>query len=784
MDDRLAFISEFKVAARRKGTTPQELFSDHDKDELGIVKYNIFRKILSAVNMWVREDRLDRLTKPYIQEDNFNYAEFLKTDNDLSNSERNLAQDDDIAAFSRYISSRSIYLQDTLEERDRYHFGHVSESDFYRCFGSTPLTRRIAAMFNNGNNEVEYLRLANEIKRVQKDRNTGSFRTSTPEIKSIPLFFSQVAYDINSQGVDPLSTFISLDKYKRGYLPKTTFLSAVQSFNVRINANQLCQLVDAFSDKDGNVPYREFCDEVAKSIAAAPPSTRSTFTVKGDINKTLNYLRELEKNRHSQIGEQLKVLDPRNTGLIQSAKFFKALAIENFKVGPADTEVLEETFTDGNGNIKYRDFLNAILPQTTQLVPTANQTIERLKNYLKSRSITLRSKFARIDRNRSGKLIIEELSQVLHSVSFDITRKEWLQLSASLGPSPRSLFDYNVFCDEVDPLIPEPQTLQDLQLQEQQEQEELRNSSRRAEVRPQPPDSIVAILVSILRQANRNHIDVYEELRSRDTLRRGIVPNSQFQSLLFRINPSLQPADVAQLTEFYNDQPMYTNYENMCKDITDYAEGALKSSQQLEQSTPSGPSQETLNVLRRLKIHLDMARIEPEELFLNYDYSKTGLLAKSRLNSVFCSINLTLNQNELQSFEEDFQDKRRPELVNYKRIIAAIRNTRLTQNDLSSIRIPSQSDKGPIREVAVLVNSIRERIQERHKRVRAAFADCVSGQPCSARDFRAAINTFGLIIREVDLMKLLKYYRVTRQGDVDWEKFCQDVETSKTVEFA
>ena len=145
MEDRLAFISEFKAAARRKGTTPEELFLDHDKDILGFVKYSIFRKILSAVNFWVREDRLERLTKPYIQEDKFNYAEFMKTDSDLTNSERNLAHDDDIAAFGKYLSSRSIYLQDTLEERDRYHFGHVSESDFYRCFGSTPLTRRIVS---------------------------------------------------------------------------------------------------------------------------------------------------------------------------------------------------------------------------------------------------------------------------------------------------------------------------------------------------------------------------------------------------------------------------------------------------------------------------------------------------------------------------------------------------------------------------------------------------------------------------------------------------------------
>lgn len=780
MEDRLAFISEFKVAARRKGTTPEELFSDHDKDMLGIVKYSIFRKILSAVNMWVREDRLERLTKPYIQEDNFNYAEFMKTDADLTNSERNLARDDDVAAFGRYLSSRSIYLQDTLEERDRYHFGHVSDSDFYRCFGSTPLTRRIVSMFNNGNNEVEYLRLANEIKRVQKERNTGSFRTSTPEIKNIPLFFSQVAYDINAQGVDPLSTFISLDKFKRGYLPKATFLSAVQSFNVRINANQLCQLVDAFSDKDGNVPYREFCDEVAKSIAAAPPSTRSTFSTKGDINTTLSYLRELEKNRHSQIGEQLKVLDPRNTGLIQSAKFFKALAIEHFNLGPTDQEVLEQTFTDGNGNIRYLDFLNSILPQTTQLVPTANQIIERLKNYLKNRNIQLRPRLARIDRNHSGKIIIQELSQALHSISFDITRKEWLQLSSSLGSSPHSLFDYNSFCDEIDPPTPEPQTSQ--QLQEQQEQEELRNSSRRAEIRPTPPDSIIGILVSILRQANRNHIDVYEELRSRDTLRRGLVPNSQFQSLLFRIHPSLRPVDVAQLTEFYQGQPMYTNYENMCKDIHDYAEDALKTSQQMELTTSTGPSPETINVLRRLKIQIDMARMEPEELFLNYDSANTGFIPRSRLNSVFCSINLSVTNSELQSVEEDFKDKRRPELVNYKRITSAVRGIRLSPMDLSSIRIPSQSDKGPIREVAVLVNSIRERIQERHKRVRDAFCDCISGQPCSARDFRAAISSFGLIIREVDLLKLLKYYRVTRQGDVNWEQFCLDIETSKTVE--
>lgn len=774
MEDRVQFISEFKTVARRKGTTPDELFNDNDKDHTGRIRYETFRKLLSSINMWVREDRIESLTRPYIQGRDFLYADFMKTD-DGSNNDSDPAIEEDIAEFGKMLTSRAIYLQDTLEEKDRYHSGYVTDSDFYRTFGCNPLTRRIAQIFNNGHNQVEYLKLANSIRKLQKERKVVSSQLQTTEKRELPSFFSVVVNDINSQSVDPMSTFISLDRLKKGLLPKKVFLNALYGFNLHINAGQLVQLVEVFARPDGNVQYSDFCDEVQKSIASMPPPERKTVEIKGDINKTMAYLRDVEKNRHSQLGEQFKLCDPRGTGYIQSTRFLKALEVEKFPLSKPDRDVLLEHFGDQNGYIKYDDFLRQIVPPTNQITPTASQVIQRLKNHLESHNIYLRPKLIKIERDTGNQLHVIDLLQVLHAVSFDFSQREWNQLVGFLGPLPQSPLDYDALCDEVDPPVHE--------VVAPPEPEVNISSSMRTEIpRECPPDDILQTLIGLLRSANKMDVDFYQQFRSNDYLRQGVVPKSQFQSIVLSVYPSLQPQLLAHLIEFYKAHPPYVNYGNMIKDMNQFATDALQEMETKERTITTGPSDESNIALRKIKSHLDAARIDPEQLFANYDPGNNGLINKARLSSVFVSIDANLLPSELESLQNDFEDKRRPEFVNYKRIAAAIRGITLSHNDLSSIRIRSLADQGPDREVAVLLNSLRERIQQRHKRVRDAFIDCVPGQPCSSREFRAALQSFGLIIREIDVLKILKFYRVTRVGDVDWEKFCHDIETSKTVE--
>ena len=772
MEDRLAFINEFRTIARRKGTNPEDLFLDWDPENTGVIKYETFRKILSSINMWIEEGRLQYLVRPFFDHGNFKYADFMRAEK-LNTTIRG-ASDEDVIEFGRLLKSRRIILHDTLEECDRHHCGHVPINYFLRTFGSTPLTLKICERFKNGENEVEYLELDREIRRLRQEMETRGPK-QYGLTQELPPFFSQVAYDINAQHIDPYTTFLGLDKLKRGLLEKKVFHNALYSFNLKINAAQLCQLVEVFANEKGDVPYNLFCDEIKKAVQNLPPSTKSTFSTKGNIQNTLAYLRDIEKNRHSQIGNMLKTLDPLNTGVIPSARFFKTLNAEKYKIGPADVDVLEREYTDGNNGILYRNFLRDITPVTTQLVPSAFQIIGRLRDFLQTRQIQLRPRLIRYDRDRSGRIIIADLAHALHSISFDFSGKEWTMLSNFLGPNNDATFLYGPFCDDVDPVLPEPTPFVP---------EEEREIKPPQPIRERPPENIINILVSIIESAKKLKISIYEEFRARDALHKGIIPTSQFQSLILHFNPYLSNKEVSEITDFYHDQPFRVNYENLYKDIQNYAKQAYHDSQTLRSSQPLGPRPQTIDVLRRLKSNADYQRYNLLSSFYRYDASRSGCVLKMRLAAAFQETNTPVTREELDLICTDFQDNRRQEFLNYRALCSYVDNLELTKNDLTTIRISSTSSNVNDRQAATLVNSLRERIHERHKRVRDPFSHYAPGVPIPARDFRAAIASFGLIIGETDYLTLLRYYRFNRQGDVDWERFCHDVETSKTVEMA
>ncbi|OHS93346.1 hypothetical protein TRFO_40384 [Tritrichomonas foetus] len=518
MEDRAAFVSEFKTVARRKGTSPEDLFADYDRDESGIIRFDFFRRILSSINFWVDEKRLEAITSEFIDGRNFHYADFMNTSG-TQLTKRDGVTDADIAEFGRQLQARRIYLIDTLEAYDVHHFGHVSSMNFLRSFGNTPLNNKICNHFKGSTDEVDYLLLNKEIKRVLS--SYGDKQTvPEPKLDSIPPYFSTIAQDIQAQGIELYPIFLGLDRFKRGTIPKLAFQKTLNGYKFHVNANQLSQVIDLFTDDQGTVPYKAFCEEIDKAIRQLPKTTKSTFAVKGDINTTLNYLRDVVKNRHCQIEDQLKACDRRNTGLIPSQRFFKALATEQYKITNQDMDVLEQEFTDGRGNIEYTRFLEAILPSTRQTTDSADKTLMRLKNFLDERKIQIRPRLQRYESD--GSVSSAELLQVLRALSFDMTQRESQTLIALLAPRVNSRINLDDLCNQIDPILPVRKSA----IQIEEEAAAASKTYAKPESREEPPENIEDILVGVLKFAERNGIDFQTEFRQRDSHRNGTVPRS------------------------------------------------------------------------------------------------------------------------------------------------------------------------------------------------------------------------------------------------------------------
>ena len=776
MDERQSFISEFRSVARRRGTSPEDLFAEYDRDESGLIRVNFLTKILGSVGFYFDTRRLNQVTQGFIEGQMFNYRKFLSIP-DPEVTRREIISDADLAEFGRFLKSRRIELIDTLEQFDFHHSGHVSPMNFLRSFGNTPLVNKICNYFKTPTNDVDYIGLNNEMKRVLVQFD-GKSTTPEPVYDQLPPFFNKIAYDIKTQRIDLKSMFVQLDRFKKGFLSKDDFRKAINSLNLRVNANQLYQVIDMFTDERGQVPYQKFCDEVENAIKDIPNTTKSTFSTQGDINATLSYIKDLVRNRHFPLEEQIKSCDPSNSGVIPSQNFFRALANGPCKLGNQDVSVLEQEFGDKNGNIEYQRFLQAVSPQQRIAVDSPERTLVRLKQYLETKKIQLRPKLQRYE--HQGSISMAELLQVLRSISFDMTQRESQQLSALLAPRLNSRIDINSFCEQVDPMsIPQRKTLQEI---EAEEAEEAKRQAAQREVRPRPPEELEETLVIVLQYAEKNSVDFGTEFRQRDVHRNGAIPKSQFQSVLMMAAPGLSTKDVNHISEYYMGSPQQINYHAFLQDIHQHIRPLYESLQE-ELNKPKEPHPETFQVIRRFKNVLNDQRTAPEDVFIRYDNLRSGTVPKTRLAAIFETLGFRISPVEERCLQEDFTDARLPEMFNYRRFCQQLNQTTLTPQDLSQIRVHPENVNVQDREVAVLINSIRERIQERHKRVREAFSEYEKGTGIPANEFRRAFSTFGLFIKENDMLKLLKYYRFSRQGDVDWDSFCHDVETSKTVQF-
>ena len=122
---------------------------------------------------------------------------------------------------------------------------------------------------------------------------------------------------------------------------------------------------------------------------------------------------------------------------------------------------------------------------------------------------------------------------------------------------------------------------------------------------------------------------------------------------------------------------------------------------------------------------------------------------------------------------------------NYKRFVNVLENLKTSTVDKKSVKVKAM-DEDPLNhpqnyELASLINTLHSKLSERHKRAEFVFFD-VKSKTVSADDFRERIRDYGLIIPLADVQMLLENYRANLNNDVDWRRFCNDVNSIRTVE--
>lgn len=190
-------------------------------------------------------------------------------------------------------------------------------------------------------------------------------------------------------------------------------------------------------------------------------------------------------------------------------------------------------------------------------------------------------------------------------------------------------------------------------------------------------------------------------------------------------------------------------------------------------------------MIRRLKVYLDKKELNANSLFAMYDTSRNGYVPKDRVPKILSSIYFEFNDNEIQQNLNFFQSQRMKNCFNYKRFINVLENIKTSTVDKKSVKVKAM-DEDPLNhpqnyELASLINTLHSKLSERHKKAEFVFAG-VKSRTVSADDFRERISDYGLVISNVHVQMLLENYRANLNNDVDWRRFCNDVNSIRTVE--
>ncbi|KAH0792907.1 EF hand family protein [Histomonas meleagridis] len=693
---------------------------------------------------------------PYIKGNTFFYADFIKDAEEASrkgsSSKLNESQ---LREFGLPLRDRGVDLIDYLRQFDRQRNGSVPASIFLREISSTPLGQLVCKAYTNPvSGYVEYVRLANDVKRVLDAKYSGA----PIDPYKIQEMINQIAKAVKSQGEDLFQLFQSIDRYKKRRIQPSEFVRIINSLNVSISPEGMVELADAFTE-NALFDYVTFNDEVQRAISILNKKTPSQAPVKIDIDSVLLKLSKEIQSRHSNILPQFEQFDVNRNGLIPAQRFMRVLYMNNFSLDQSEIRSIEEEFNDGKGNVDYLTFLNFVMPQASPKVQVEDILI-RLQDHLNGHQIQIKPKLLRFDKNRTGKIQFSQLLSVLRDVEFDLNNNEQAVLKQTFARGSDEMVNIDDFTELVDPIIEPPKPKQIIPRKEYVE----------------PATIVLDIITKIASLIQKQGINLIDEFKGYDTRHTNTVTKTIFTDILLSLPLSLTDDEILSLTRFYsNSENSEINYQNFCQDINEFGFKRIKQSDPL----PSTPSESPLNnILKTLKLAFYSKNISPDTIFIPYDTNGNGTIPTSRLMPILSGFGLHLSESEINLLVDNFTDHRITEKFRYKRLCSKLNEIEISQNDLKQTqkveKVTTNSD------VLRITSQLREKLLARHKRVETPFRGMKS-ESIPARDFRRCVESFGLIISESDMQKLLREYKVNFNGDIDWKRFCYDVEMNKIV---
>lgn len=772
MNANAVFLNDLRSKAKRKGSSLNDLLEEVDKSKTGRMHINLFRKLVANTGLYVEDDIFLDMVEPYTKNNQFYYKQFIDDiDNANPGDTGPKLSDDQLREFGAPLRDRGVDLIDFLRQWDRGRSGHIATSIFLRNVSSTPLGQIVCRAYTNPvTNDVEYVKLAQDINRVL----AAKYSSNQIDPRKIQILINQIAEILFNQKVDIFAEFQKIDRYKKRRVQPSQFTQLLNSLGVtNISPQDLADLADAFTE-NALFDYPGFCEEIERANSIRASKRPTPQPVKIDMNQVLGRVAKEIVNRHSQLRMQLSQFDAHQNGLVPTQRFIRAMINQNFSISDKEIESIAQEFGDDQGNVDYKTFFDCVMPQKEPTV-TLEDVIIRLQDYLNMKKIQLEPRLKKFDPRNTGDVQFTQFITVLRDVNFDLNQDELNCLKLHFCPNGSDGFLSIIdIAKLVDPIIEAPKKRAPLPKQEYVE----------------PATVALDVMTRIGAIVARYNLDIFDDFKRYDRSGTGLIKDAEFAAVIASLPNAPNEKDIQSLVNFYTNRTTHDiNYESFCQEMDEFAMRRLQQNPEMTTKMMNELPQQSIDltpILKRFKMLLYMKKTSPDTLFTPYDSgNRSGLIPETKLKPILDDFGFSISSKELAVLADNYRDQRMPEKISYKRLCGEVNAIQLTQRDLQMTQASSLTQNPAAQtsmkettnpEVLRFANEFREKLLERHKKVTTPFAGMRSDS-MPARDFRRCIESFGLVVKETDMQKILREYKMNMQGDIDWQRFVHDVET-------
>ena len=711
--------------------------------------------------------------------------------------------------LARYLYHKKTNLRELMQGLDRQNTGKLSGDQFCRGLLDFPSAVVLARLeMDKQTKLVDYRQLQNKIDGI--DLKFVAQEADVP-IDEIPDIVKGFIQQVKSHGI--ILTDVFYKKSKTGFMEPQRFFTTLRTLKLNFTIDDYKAITQCFT-KENKVDLKRFlriAEHYSQEKYVPPPPPL-------DLDEETNNLLDMFNNRRLNVWSVFKPYDRTGQGIIPKQLFVNTLI--NLHLGISDRAIraiADSIAIDDGKNINYVEFSKKVYAKRSMAFDeTIDSVLQRLRDHVLEKNLRLAKALSIYDREKSGLITTSQFIAALRRIGFEVKEKDLALIREKYEDKamPHYIL-WKQISEDVD--IQQAQVpASDSNLQFSPSMREILSSSRTmttytsvkltgsnpTENRP-VPDNLIPLYGEIFRRMTDLGIDIGDELMRKDKLKKGRVPRAFFRETIGMLGLKVTQEVTQQLVDFYSiEETNEVYYMSFLKDVEEFGtlyagggeeEEAPEHEEHHEEEQPeqqptmnrtlreNPPSeeiqQEFAPELTKLNEACKRARIDPTELFHDFDKTNSGIVPRANFARALLSSGVHMTQKDSDALADKFVDEARPDCINYLKLVTAINQAKVDQVTGSGFIPLSQPDE---EKVKIALHKIVERLRSRRSNVRRLFANATSN-PLPENDFIQCLSYARESVSNEVMHLILKKYRVSSDGSIDYEQFIKDCDQNSLL---